>query len=743
MRSHRVYTENDDPLIPDGDQGFIGVDMRVAPQLLNPGYVSEAKNARFRFGVAEPRKGSMPLSWGFPKNFKWPINWDEGDIDWSGAYGFGKVYGVGVWNDPNGYDWVLIASSLDGSSLKIWRTRPGNQAVEVPVSVTLSIPSAGKFQSANTVDQFWFTQAFDKCILSRGPDQKHLVLSNFEDGFVEAPDASGAGGTENIPNAENTLFFQNRLLVPHKPTGAYKADHVAVSDILDYTSYDPVYSSFKINQGDSDNVIRLFKFNDSTVVVFKDTSIYAVSNLVGDWSTNAVLDQVTTEYGLVGPRSVANVGADLWFLSQRGVVSLAQTELNKLQGVTDPVSGPIQPLVDRIDWNTARESAVAAYWRDRYYLSVPIDGGQQNNAVLVYDFLNQAWSGYDEGAAIKVKYFFVADFQGSEHLYYIDYDGVIGLYEYGEMEGRPTGQGSYSCDLLVKGHMQDGSKFKVNGGTEVTVARTRNLVDENDTELSESGGDTLYEDLRTTVYDPESGWLLGSGDDTSANHCDIAGANLWTGYNTDGWLHNTDSVSQLDCGVRFTKSTPFLVQNNDPYLQVICTNRVEVEETPINFLIVTRGYGYDSGNRRRTQAAQMFVSTWDPKYRVTAIVDGVKQETVIVDDTTFTFPDRTKSLYFNTADWDVANPNRDHATAGREDYSVILDSTQPGGGTLLDADGTQLDLYQFWTHKMRVDKRGAYFQVKVEGLDGRIRVHSISSGSKPGQRREGQHSGVR
>jgi len=744
MREHRTYTPNDDAPLQDGDNGFVGVDMRTAPHLLRPGYVSEARNARFRFGVAEPRKGVVPLAWGrLADNFEFPIDWDEGDINWGNYLSsrFGKVYGVGVWNDPNGRDWIFVAGSTDNTTVKIWRIRQGNAAKEVPVSVPLTVPTT-TYQDSNTEDAYWFTQAFDTCILSRGSSNTHLVLTSIDTGFVEAPAASGAGGTESIPNADTTLFFQNRLLVPHTPAAGYKADHVAVSDILDYTSYDPVYSSFKINQGDSDNIRRLYKFNDQTVVVFKDTSIYAVSNLTGDWSQNAVLDQITTEYGLVGPRSVANTGDDLWFLSQRGVVSLRQTELNKVQGVSQPQSGPIQPVIDRIDFGVAKETACGAYWRDRYYLSVPLDGGQQNNAVLVYDFLNQAWSGYDDGEAVNIKYLFVADFNGTEQLYYVDYSGTVGLYEYGETEGTINAQLTYSCDLLVKGYPQDGSQITVNGGTTITATRSRGLVTDTDLDIEESGGDLFSEDLRENVNDPESGWLWAVGDDSSVDPCDLPADNLWSGFNSDGWTHNTDSISQLDCGIRFENTTPILISNNDPYVQAICTQGEEIEDTPINFLIVTRGYGYQAGNRQRFQQTQMFISTWSPKYKVTAIVDGVLEEQVLIDDTTFTFPDRTKYLTFGIEDWAVTNTGQDHATVGREDYSVILDATEPGGGTLLDAAGTQLDLYQYWTHKLRVNRRGAYYQVKVEVTDGRVRLHTITAGSTPGQRREGQHAGT-
>ena len=740
MREQRTYTQNDDAPVTDGDNGFIGVDMRTSPHLLRPGYVSDARNARFRFGVAEPRKGVMPVTWSQISNtWEFPINWDEGDINFAATQrgDFGRVFGVGVWNDPNGADWILVASSVSNSFIQIYRIRPGNVAVPVKCSVDIPVPTT-LYQDTNTESTIWFTQAFDKCILSRGDSHSHLVLSNFEEGFVEAPEASGAGGTENIPNARSTLFFQNRLIVPHKPAVGYKADHVAVSDILDYTSYDPVYASFKINQGDSDEIERLYKFNDQSVVVFKSSSIYAVSNLVGDWSANAVLDQVTTEFGLVGPRSVANVGADLWFLSQRGVVSLRQTEQNKLQGVSEPNSTPLQPIIDRIDMSVAKVTACASYFQNRYYLSVPLDGSQKNNAVIVYDFLNQAWSGVDEGEAINVKYFFISDFQGTEQLFYVDYNGVVGLYEYSETEHVNRDASVYTCDLVLTRQPEIDTTVTVNNGTRVVGTRLDTLIDSED--------DTVIDGTDPIVVDPRTGALAGDGvwdmGDESLPHCDATADNLFDGYNSGDWEDNVDSVTKLDCGVRFTNSSPIFLQTNSPYLTAISSSKVKATETPILFSVTTRGYGFSSGDRRRFQESQLFVSTWDPKYRITAIVDGVKEETVILDDASYTFPERTKYMTFGISDWDVTNINDDHENPGKEDYSVILDNNEADGGTSLGTQGMVLDLHQYYSHKLRVNRRGAYYQIKFESLEGRVRVHSITAGSTPGQRREGLHGGL-
>ena len=274
----------------------------------------------------------------------------------------------------------------------------------------------------------------------------------------------------------------------------------------------------------------------------------------------------------------------------------------------------------------------------------------------------------------------------------------------------------------------------------------REIVEDDDDVLTDGSGNSLVEEPRTDYEDGDGVWDMG---DATALHCDTPADNLFTGFNTGGWAHNTDSITKLDCGVRFTNSSPFIIETtnpynlyNDPYLQVVCSNALTVEDRPIQFSVTTRGYGFAAGNRRRTQQAQMFISTWDPEYKVTGIVDGVREESVLVDNTSYTFPNRTKYMTFGVEDWDIGNPSDDHERSGREDYSVVLEPTEDTGGTKLGDFGMQLDLYQYYTHKLRVDRRGAYFQFIIDGLAGRVRLHSVTSGSTSGQRREGVHGGI-
>jgi len=328
------------------------------------------------------------------------------------TYGYGTVYGVGIFRDPLSTEHVLVAAS-DG----VYATKEGNPSTKLP----------GESSFSADVD---FVQCFNVVVMFRGADLEPLVMERLDTGFVSISkavsdtdiDENDSDGTEPIPNAATGLFFSNRLLIP------YNKDMVAASDFLNYTAYAPIMSNFRINQGSEDELVALVRINNSTIACFKTNSIYIVSNIYGNL-TDITLDEVTREYGVVGRRSIVQVGNDVVFLSsKKGITSLGVAANGKVSAVDIPLSEPIQPLIDRINWNYA-SGAAAAYHNNRLYMAVPLDDANYNNAILVYDYLAGGWAGYDTGDAIKVKDFLETTHQGKRRLFFLDTDGFINLYD--------------------------------------------------------------------------------------------------------------------------------------------------------------------------------------------------------------------------------------------------------------------------------------------------------------------------
>lgn len=240
-------------------------------------------------------------------------------------------------------------------------------------------------------------------------------------GITGAINRSSASGASVNPGREG-LYFQNRLLL------LYGNDYLAVSDVLDPLHYSPVLNEFKLNTGSNDRVVALYPFNSTTLLVFKERSVLAVENLYGDLSTTR-LTEITREFGCVSQASIAGTGSDVIFLSQRGIISLQQTQYGISQSVVLPLSDPIQNYIEEIDQANWQKSC-AAYYANRYILSVPIEGGDGTNTrTLVYNFLTKAWEGYWQGSLLVPRYWCKVIVAGTDTLCWADESGLIHQFD--------------------------------------------------------------------------------------------------------------------------------------------------------------------------------------------------------------------------------------------------------------------------------------------------------------------------
>ena len=370
----------------------------------------------------------------------------------------GTIYGASNFETPNGVEHLIIATSQG-----IFATSPDSFSEEVKVNGFLY--GNASYPTITNGSKVRFVQCFNNLIMFRGDDLPPLVLTqNILDGFqsisqTDTPEAdeNESDGTEQIPNSTTGLFFGNRLIIP------FGRDEVAVSDYLNYTRYQPIRSAFRVNTGSSDKLVAVFKFDPNTLLVFKEASVYAVRNVYGDLA-DAQLDQLTDQYGCAAERSIVSAGSDVIFLSdQRGVVSLRQSVAGETQSVDLPLSQPIQPIIDRIDWTKAGD-AVGAYSNNKYYLAVPLRGvnatASGNNAILVYDFLTKAWSGIDFISGLSIKDFCFMNYKGAKRLFVVatngNTDGQILLYDdpqYGGIDDQTIGSNNKTSHTVIEGRL--------------------------------------------------------------------------------------------------------------------------------------------------------------------------------------------------------------------------------------------------------------------------------------------------
>jgi hypothetical protein len=196
-------------------------------------------------------------------------------------------------------------------------------------------------------------------------------------------------------------------------------DTLFFSDILDGEAWDPA-GSVRVG-GDGDPITGLYSWFGNKLLVFKERSIWAVDADPqldpSDWSISLISGNI----GCVSHRSIAAVGADVFFLARDGVRSLAQIQAGTQTDIGLPISAPIGDIMSQID-RSWYQSCDAVYWNNRYLLAVTkttdpfqsieydilLENGNQlvaengnnivtniqtNNSVYVYHLLSKSWLG--------------------------------------------------------------------------------------------------------------------------------------------------------------------------------------------------------------------------------------------------------------------------------------------------------------------------------------------------------------
>jgi hypothetical protein len=211
-------------------------------------------------------------------------------------------------------------------------------------------------------------------------------------------------GFTHMPCPPWAIYHQRRLWMPFQyissgtsgsPTITDRniRDEIIASDILDADTYDQIENQFRIASGGADYVVALQPFAEDNLLVLMRNSIHLITGISGDLE-DTVVKEITREVGCIARKSVVQVGNQVFFLSDNGVYSVDFGDLYNLRGSSLPISEAIDPLIQRINPDYAKNS-VATYNDNRYYISIPLDASTTNNAILVFNFLNQGWESLD------------------------------------------------------------------------------------------------------------------------------------------------------------------------------------------------------------------------------------------------------------------------------------------------------------------------------------------------------------
>lgn len=280
----------------------------------------------------------------------------------------------------------------------------------------------------------------DVYTITKVNDNSFTFIANVDDNAIHSlaflPEQSKSLGYSHQPAFPWAVVHQNRIVGPYNYTMTGTAgasptitdrevrDEIIFSRQFEPDVYDYIYAQFKFNPGKSDYVVGLHSFSNDQLVVLNRESIYVVSNSSNIKDATTTL--LTADIGCIASETITRVGDKIVFLSDNGVYALNFVDLYNLRGRDVPLSMSINPDIQRINWEYAK-NAEAVYFDNRYYLTVPIDGSTVNNALFVYNFLHQEWESIDSiaNSSWNYKKLMVAGDKNNRAVYTVNESGGI------------------------------------------------------------------------------------------------------------------------------------------------------------------------------------------------------------------------------------------------------------------------------------------------------------------------------
>ena len=243
-----------------------------------------------------------------------------------------------------------------------------------------------------------------------------------------------SGGFIHMPDPPWGVYHEGRLIVPYRrsKTVGVNIDELVFSDIFDTDTYDPIINSLRFGSGSADEIIGISPLISDRLLVFCRRSVHVVNGISGELE-DLTKFEVTREVGCIARKSIVPVGNNVLWLSDQGVYSVSYgAELN-LMANSVPLSEPIEPWIRLIAWEYAYK-AVGAYHNNRYYLAIPLlkkgETVTDNNAILIYNFLNKGWESLDTlPNGFAVSNMITARFKNKNELFIINQNGGVHRYE--------------------------------------------------------------------------------------------------------------------------------------------------------------------------------------------------------------------------------------------------------------------------------------------------------------------------
>jgi hypothetical protein len=196
----------------------------------------------------------------------------------------------------------------------------------------------------------------------------NTVAANFNLWFTLAP--------KFLEISNNMLFLSGISSMPST---------VFWSDVGEPEGIDPTFfDEFRTNDGD---VVTGMRAYNSALAVTKERSFHVVT---GTDPTNLSVVQLSDQYGCISHRALVIFNNILWFLDPKGICEYNGANI----GI---VSNKVEPIFTRMNLAAARQNACAIHYKqfNEVWFCFPVDAATQNNVIVVFDYVSNAWTKYE------------------------------------------------------------------------------------------------------------------------------------------------------------------------------------------------------------------------------------------------------------------------------------------------------------------------------------------------------------
>jgi hypothetical protein len=233
-------------------------------------------------------------------------------------------------------------------------------------------------------------QGVDKLLITDGVQNMRAW-----DGVAFTDLGNAAGTTTSDPPVNATILCWHTARMFASGKGS-ESDTIYASKLLDFGTgkWDHVNFKFRVGGGEGDPIKALCSLQAFNLVALKENSVYLVNadpaaTTAADWT----IEPLSKVIGCVGRKAWCAYQNEVIFMARDGVRSVRRMVAADGQyELSAPLSIPMQPYIDRINWTYAHLIAARNY-KELVLFSVPLDNSTTPNVVLAYNARLQVWLG--------------------------------------------------------------------------------------------------------------------------------------------------------------------------------------------------------------------------------------------------------------------------------------------------------------------------------------------------------------